>query len=443
MTKPFLPQSISVMVLFISLVNPSLADTEQQVAQDYAYLERLYKHLHANPELSFREEKTAQRLAKELRQTGYEVAEKVGGYGLVAVLRNGEGSVLMLRTDMDALPVLEQTGLPYSSKATAKNDVGNITPVMHACGHDIHMTVLVGTARQMVKSQSEWSGTLILVAEPAEEHGAGARLMLADGLFTRFPRPNYNFAFHASAELPAGMLGYAAGYTTANVDSVDIQVRGIGGHGAYPHKTKDPIVIAAEIVMALQTIVSREISPLKSAVITVGSIHGGSKHNVIGNKVDLQLTVRSYSDETRDYLLKRIREISENIARSAGLAEDLLPIIRIKKEFTPSGYNNPELTKQASDNLKTLLGDKQVIEVPPVMAGEDFSRYGREEPKIPSLMMWLGAVDPAVYAASKRDGTNLPSLHSSKFSPLPKETITTGVFSMTETALMLLKTEKP
>jgi len=407
-------------------------------ASEGDYLIALYEHLHEHPELSFQEQETSARIALELERAGFQVTTGVGGYGVVAVLENGTGPVLMLRSDMDALPVREQTGLPYASTVVATQDDGNEVPVMHACGHDVHMTVLVGTARALAASRDTWHGTLVLVAQPAEERGAGARLMLADGLFKRFPRPDYNLALHASAELPAGSIGYTRGYAMANVDSVDINIRGIGGHGAYPHKTRDPVVLAAELILQLQTIVSREISPLESAVITVGSIHGGSKHNIIGDSVKLQLTVRSYSDETRDYLLRRIREISIGLARTAGLPEELLPEVRVKDEYTPSVYNDPLLTDKAAAVLKSEFGEQNVREVPPVMAGEDFARYGRTQPPVPSLLFWLGTVDPERYSVATEEGENLPGLHSPLFKPLPAPAIETGVRAFTALVRSLL-----
>lgn len=407
-------------------------------ASERDYLIALYVHLHKHPELSFQEQETSARMALELEHAGFQVTTGVGGHGVVAVLENGAGPVLMLRSDMDALPVQEQTGLPYASSVLATQDDGTEVPVMHACGHDVHMTVLVGTARALAASRDTWHGTLVLIAQPAEERGAGARLMLADGLFKRFPQPDYNLALHASAELPAGKIGYTRGYAMANVDSVDIDVRGIGGHGAYPHKTKDPVVLAAELILQLQTIVSREISPLESAVITVGSIHGGSKHNIIGDSVKLQLTVRSYSDETRDYLLRRIREISLGLARTTGLPEELLPEVIIRDEYTPSVYNDPALTDQAVAVLKAQLGEQNVLAVPPVMAGEDFARYGRTEPPVPSLLFWLGTVDPERYSVAMKEGEALPGLHSPLFTPLPAPSIETGVRAFTALARSLL-----
>jgi len=410
----------------------------ESAMREQAYLLALYEHLHTNPELSFQEQATSARIAQELGDTGFRVTKGVGGFGVVAVLENGSGPTLMLRTDMDALPVEEQTGLPYASTSTAIQDDGTTVPVMHACGHDLHMTVLVGTARRLVAERNTWRGTLLLIAQPAEERGAGARKMLEDGLFERFPRPDYNLALHVSAELPAGFIGYTSGYAMANVDSVDINIRGIGGHGAYPHKTKDPIVLAAQLILQLQTIISREISPLESAVITVGSIHGGSKHNIISDSVRLQLTVRSYSDKTREYLLRRIKEISNGLARTAGLPENLLPEVIIKDEYTPSVFNDPDLTDRVVSVLRSEFGDSSVRAVPPVMAGEDFSRYGRTEPPIPSMLFWLGSVDPDRYSTAISKGENLPALHSPSFAPLPQPTIETGVHAFTALTQALL-----
>ncbi|REL28943.1 amidohydrolase [Thalassotalea euphylliae] len=418
--------------------NDITADLSNQIVEDYDYMNALYRHLHQYPELSKKEHKTSQRLAEELEKIGYTVTRGLGGTGLVAILENGDGPTLMLRADMDALPVAEQTSLPYASQVKTLDDAGNTVSVMHACGHDIHMTVVLGTARQMAANKATWQGRLMLVLQPAEEIGYGAKAMLSDGLFTKFPTPDYNLTMHVSADLPAGTIGYVKGYAMANVDSVDIRVKGQGGHGAYPHKTKDPVVIAAGIIMQLQTIVSREISPLESSVITVGSIHGGTKHNIIGNAVDLQLTVRSYSDSSRDYLLKRIKEISEGVAMTAGLSDDLLPVVKVKNEYTPAVYNQPEYTQGVVTQLKSAIGDEQIIEVPPVMAGEDFSRYGRTADKIPSALLWLGAVNTAKYQQAKQQATSLPSLHSPKFAPDPEPTIKTGIKGMTSAALMLL-----
>ncbi|MDP6377072.1 MAG: amidohydrolase [Pseudomonadales bacterium] len=428
------------LLLVLCLVWTDFAQTglREDIRRDSNYVRQLYEYLHANPELSWAEQATAAHLANALRELGFDVTPGVGGHGVVAVLRNGKGPTLALRADMDALPVRENTGLEYASTVTTSNDSGQTVAVMHACGHDVHMSVLVGSARRLAAMQSTWQGTLLLIAQPAEEVGGGARAMLDDGLYQRFPRPDYNFALHVSADLAAGRIGYVAGYSMANVDSVDIHVSGVGGHGAYPHLTKDPVVIAAQIVMALQTIVSREISPLESAVITVGSIHGGTKHNVISNGVDLQLTVRSYADETRNFLLRRIREISEGIALTNGLSGPLLPTVTVRDEYTPSVFNEPALVQRIAAHLSERLGAARLAQVPPVMAGEDFSRYARVTPKIPSALFWLGAVNPILIEEAKASGQSLPSLHSAQFAPLPGPTLEAGIHAMTETALLLL-----
>jgi hippurate hydrolase len=434
----FLTISSGLMPLLTAAESDSPVD--RLVEKDYAYVEQLYIHLHAHPELSFQEEKTSARLAAELRQLNFEVTEGVGGFGVVAVLRNGEGPTVMLRADMDALPVKEETGLPYASTALTTDESGKETPVMHACGHDMHMSCLIGTARTLHAMREQWHGTLVAIAQPAEERGAGARAMLADGLFTRFPRPDYALALHVSPVLEVGKVSYIKGYAMANVDSVDIKVRGTGGHGAYPHMTKDPVVLASQIVLALQTIVSRELSPTEPAVVTVGSIHGGTKHNVIPNEVDLQLTVRSYSDETRSLLLSAIERIALNTARSAGIAEDALPIVTVKDEYTPATYNDPELVDRVMGVIGELLGEENVNEDKPKMGGEDFGRYGREEPRIPIFMMGLGTVSPERFAESKREGgTPLPSLHSSRYAPDREATIKTGIKVLTAAILDLMQ----
>jgi hippurate hydrolase len=428
-------------ILFISLFTQSRADDtlKNAIHEDYPYIDRLYTYLHSHPELSFHEQKTSERLAKELRETGFEVTEGVGGYGLVALMRNGKGPTVMIRTDMDALPVKEKTGLPYASKQYYRGEEGHTVPMMHACGHDIHMSVFVGTARRMAAMKEQWSGTLMMIAQPAEEQGAGARLMLEDGLFKRFARPDYNLALHVSPELPSGTVAVVSGYSFANVDSVDISVYGLGGHGAYPHSAKDPVVLAAQIIVALQTIVSREVSPQDAAVVTVGSIHGGEKRNVIPEQVDLQLTVRSYTDETRKKVLDAIKRIALSQARSFGMPEDKLPKVQILNNYTPAVYNNPALSKRIREHLEETMGSQRVKSIQAAMVGEDFTHYGRVEPRIPSLMFRLGAADPTAYKQAKQQNISLPPLHSPHFAPPPETTIKTGVEAMTEAALLLLE----
>ncbi len=408
----------------------------------------IYKELHAHPELSGHEEKTSALVAKELKAAGYEVTEKFGKYekpgstpyGVIGVMKNGAGPTVLVRTDLDGLPVAEETGVPYASKDTQKNDEGKDVPTMQACGHDIHMSTFIGVARNLAKLKDRWQGTVILVGQPAEETGSGAKALLADGLYTKFPKPDFAVGLHDSAQMEAGKVGLTDGYIYANVDSVDVTVKGAGGHGAYPHKTKDPIVLAAEIIQGWQTIVSREVEPIDAAVVTVGSIHGGTKHNIIPDEVKLQLTVRSYKKETRAQVLAAIARIAKGMAIAAGMPEDRMPVVTVREdEFTPSTFNDPELSKRVAASLKAALGNEKFEKTDAVMGGEDFSLYTLEDRSVPSCMFTVGAVDPAKMAESKKNGTSLPSLHSSKFAPLPEPTIRAGVIGMTSVVLDLMK----
>jgi hippurate hydrolase len=414
------------------------AEVKRLVDQSYPDLEKLYTHIHANPELSFQEEKTAKRLADELRALGYEVTEKVGVHGVVAVLKNGPGKTLMIRADLDALPVKEETGAPYASTVTATDRAGKTVPVMHACGHDVHVTCLVGTARAMAAMKDRWSGTLVLIGQPAEELIRGAAAMLKDGLFTRFPRPDFCIALHVDGDIAAGKVGYVSGPAMANSDTVDITIRGVGGHGAAPHAAKDPIVIAAQTVLALQTIVSREVRPTDPCVITVGSIHGGTKHNIIPSEVALQLTVRTYKDDVRAQVLKAIERVAKGTAIAAGVPPELEPIVKVGESSTPATVNTPELVQRVTDTLRRTLGDDNVVKRDPSMGAEDFGLFGRQEPRIPIFMYRLGAVPPDKAAARNAGGPALPSLHSAKFLPDRDPTIRTGVLTMTSAALDLL-----
>ena len=441
-----MPRFLIAIALSLGLLAvPAAADEAlyQAIDNDYAYLEDLYLYLHRNPELSYQEQKTMKRIAAELGGLGFEVTENVGGFGLVGVMENGEGPTVLIRTDLDALPLQEQTGLPYASVIKGINQAGEEVSIMHACGHDIHMSAFIGTARRLVELKDTWRGTLVMIGQPAEERGGGARAMLNDGLFERFPLPDYNLALHDGAGAPAGTIGYTSGYALANVDSVDIIVHGIGGHGAYPHTTKDPVVLAAQIVVELQTLVSRVISPLDPGVVTVGSIHGGTKHNIISDNVKLQLTVRSYTDEVRKTLLDGIKRIAENLGRAAGLPEDKLPEVTVREdEHTPSTYNDPALSDRVTKAMRAAGVAGIIREMPPVMGGEDFSEYGRTEEKIPGFIFWIGAVNPEEYATTVAAGGSFPSLHSPFFAPDPEPTIKTGVRAMTIAALELLgKTE--
>ena len=405
---------------------------------DNAYLVALYKDLHKAPELSFQEVQTAARMAKEIKPLGFEVTTGVGKTGVVAVMRNGPGPILLIRTDMDALPVKEETGLPYASTASGRTLTGEIAPAMHACGHDVHMATWVGTARRLSAMKDEWSGTLVMIAQPAEEIGLGARAMLDDGLYTRFPKPQFELAVHDSAALPAGTVAIRTGYVMANVDSVDVTVRGVGGHGAYPHTTKDPIVLAAQIVLALQTLVSRENDPSDPAVVTVGSIHAGTKHNIIPDEARLQITVRSYKPEVRERLLAGIARIARGEAIAAGVPDNLMPITKVNDGYTPATYNTDGLTAKVTSVLKAQLGPDRVRILAPSMGGEDFSQYWLADKSAQSAFFWIGAVKQSTYDAAKGDVTVLPSIHSSKFAPDPAPTIETGVEAMTAAALSVL-----
>ncbi|MCM3418192.1 amidohydrolase [Sphingopyxis alaskensis] len=424
----------------LALAVPASAQTLRgEVQAQMPSLMAIYDDLHANPELSFMEVRSAGILAAEARKLGFEVTEKVGGTGVVAVMKNGPGPIVMVRADMDALPVTEQTGLPGASKVRVTTAEGVETGVMHACGHDTHMAAWVGVARLMAANKDKWSGTLVMIGQPAEERGAGARMMLEDGLYTRFPKPEYVLAFHDAAQFPAGMIGYAPGYALANVDSVDILVKGVGGHGAYPQTTKDPIVLASRIVGALQTLVSREISPLDSAVVTVGSFHAGAKHNIISDEARLQLTVRSYTDAVRDHLLDGIARIAKGEAIAAGMPEDRMPVVTVQKdEYTPATFNTPEFTEDMATFLKTSFGETRVVKVPPVMGGEDFGRFARADKDIKSLIIWVGGVPQAEFDAAKKEGRTLPSLHSPFWAPDAPAVISTATEALTAMAMKLM-----
>jgi len=396
----------------------------------------LYRELHQKPELSLEEHETATRVRQELAQAGYEVTPGVGGTGVVGVLRNGDGPVLLIRGDMDALPVTEATGLAYASHVQTKRADGSLVGVMHACGHDVHTSNLVGTARLLAALRDHWRGTVVIVAQPAEELGRGALAMIDDGLFERFPRPEYAIALHVDGDMAAGTLGIQSGWSAANVDSVDITIHGRGGHGARPHQAIDPIVAGAHFVTALQTLVSRRVRAIDPAVVTVGSFRGGSKHNVIPDDVKLQLTVRSYSDDVRAQLLDGIRQLAEDTCRTFQCPRP--PTVTLKDEYTPAVYNDPELAEAATRIFATLIGKENVVAKEPGMGGEDFGRYSREL-GVPGLIYRLGSVDPArVAAAAEPGGEPLPSLHSARYAPLPESTLRVGMRSLTNLALSLL-----
>ncbi len=408
------------------------------VSEDMPGLVELYKDLHANPELSFQEFETAKKLAARMRTLGFDVTEGVGKTGVVAVMKNGEGPTVMLRADMDGLPVIEQTGLPYASKRRAVPASGVETGVMHACGHDTHMAAWIGAAQLLAERKGEWSGTLVMILQPAEELGEGALAMLEDGLYERFPKPEYVLAFHDAAQAPAGTIGYSKGYALANVDSVDVVIPGIGGHGAYPHTTKDPIIIGTNIVSRLQTLVSRELNPLEPGVVTVGSFQAGSKHNIISDEARLQITVRSYTDEARALLLDGIKRISRGEALAAGMPEDKLPTVTVQDPYTPSTYNNPEFAERVMAGLRTRF-DGGVFEVPSVMGGEDFGQFRRADPEnIESLIFWVGGVPQDKYEAAQRGEAELVSLHSPFWAPDAPVVIATATEAMTAATLDLM-----
>jgi hippurate hydrolase len=395
-------------------------------------LEELYLDLHRNPELSLQETATAAKLAARLRESGFEVTEGVGGKGVVGVLRNGEGPVLMLRTDLDALPVEERTGLPHASRAKGKDDAGQPIAVMHACGHDLHMTAWTGAAALLARAKESWRGTLVAVGQPAEEKGAGAETMLKDGLFTRFPRPSFAVALHVTPELAAGRVGVTPGAAFASVDSVDVTIHGKGGHGAMPHRTVDPILIAARTVVALQALVSREKDPFEPAVVSVGSFQAGAKHNVIPPDAKLKITVRAYREEVRQKLLEGIRRVAAGEAMAAGAPAP--PDVTVV-ESTPGVVNDVPLTGRLRGAFSAALGEANVADLPPASVSEDFSFFGRE---VPASMFWLGVAGPAALAEAKAAGRALPPLHSAEFSPDYAPSIRTGVTALVAAALELL-----
>jgi hippurate hydrolase len=374
-----------------------------------------------------------------MRKLGFDVTEHVGQTGVVAVMKNGPGPVLLIRADMDALPVKEQTGLPFASKVMGKLPDGTETPVMHACGHDTHVATWLGTARRLSAMKGQWSGTLVMVLQPGEERVMGAKAMLDDGLFTRFPKPDYLLAFHDAATLPAGVIGVVPGYVLANVDTVNITVKGVGGHGAYPQNTKDPIVLASRIVTSLQTLVSRENDPQQPAVVTVGSFHAGTKSNIISDEAKLALTVRSYTPETRKLLLDGINRIARGEAIAAGMPEDKMPVIEIEQPSADATFNTEELSARMTKLFAAHFGADRVTQPKPVMAAEDFSRYWLADKSKQSLIFWVGGVPQAKWDAVKGDTLKLPALHSPFWAPDAEKVISTATEAMTVAALDVLK----
>jgi amidohydrolase len=421
-------------------------DLDQKIDSNIQDWVGSYKHLHQNPELSTQEKETSAFIAAALKKLGYEVTDHFGkyenpeltSYGIVAVMKNGPGPTVYVRTELDALPVTEKTGLPYASEVTVKRAGGDVG-VMHACGHDLHMTVFLGTAKMLAESKTEWSGTVVMIGQPAEETVGGAEAMLRAGLYRNFPKPDYVLALHDNSFLAAGKVAWKEGPILAGADSVDITVRGYGGHGAAPHTTKDPILIASEMVVMLQTIVSREMNPLQPTVITVGSFHAGTKHNIIPDDAHLQLTVRTMTPQQRVKALEAIKRVANGVASAAGVPADLMPVVEFSKDNVPATINDAALSQRVAGALGKALGKENVLPADPIMASEDFSLYALEDPKPPTMMFWLGAVDPQKIQDAKEKGTRLPSLHSSEFAPLPEPAIRTGVKAMTAAVEELLK----
>ncbi|WP_025764521.1 amidohydrolase [Dyadobacter tibetensis] len=438
--------SLFIYLIFISLNTTgkllAQADTKKAITtiidREYKPLENLYKYLHQHPELSLEEEETSKILARELEVVGCSVTTGIGGYGVVGVMKNGPGPVIMIRTDMDALPMREHTGVEFASNKTIKNKNGEDISLMHACGHDLHMSSWVGVSKVLNELRKEWKGTVVFVGQPAEENGQGARSMLSAGLFTRFPKPDYALAIHVNSALESGKVGLCFGHALANIDVIDITVKGKGGHGAVPQLTIDPIVLASKMILGFQTIISREISPQKSALISVGSIHGGTNANIIPDKVTLKLSVRSFDDEVQKSLIEKIMRTCEGIAFTAGLEPEDYPIIEIRNEYTPAVYNEPELTSKISNHFKQILGPENVLTLTPEMFGEDFGWYHRENPSIPTLIYSVGSVHPQKMAEALKSNKTLPSTHSSLYLPDLEPSLKMGILSMSAAVLHLL-----
>jgi len=433
-----LPLLLSLFAVSLSATPELKPVVEAKVNAEYPSLEAIYKDLHAHPELAFMEVNTAALLAKELRAAGFEVTEKVGITGVVAVLKNGPGPTVLVRADMDGLPIKEATGLPYASTAVVKDLSGKDQSAMHACAHDTHVTGLIGTARVLAAMKSQWSGTVVLIGQPAEEIVGGARAMLTDGLYTRFPKPDYALALHTWAQLPAGVIGYGEGPFLAGAAAVDILVRGVSGHGSSPHLAKDPVVLAAEIVGVLQTIVSREMKPGTVAVVTVGSIHGGTKRNIIPEEVKLELTLRAYDDQVMEQMIASIRRICTGLGVAAGLPADKLPVVTLMPDSIGVTSNEAALTRRLAGVFTAWLGADRVQDFPPVTGAEDFSLFGKTVDKIPTTIWFVGATAPEKFAESKLTGVPVPSNHNFGFAPVPEPTIKAAVTSMSAAVLDLL-----
>jgi amidohydrolase len=430
------------------LTPPVLAeDLGRFVDAELPGLVSTYKGIHAHPELSHHEEMTAALLATQLRKAGFTVTEHVGkypdgtqAYGVVAILENGPGPRLLIRTDMDALPIVEETGVSYASHVMSKNPAGQEVGVMHACGHDVHVTTMIGTARALAASRAKWHGTVMLIGQPSEETGDGAKAMLADHLYERFGTLNLAIALHDTNSRAAGTVAVTSGAALAGIASVDVTLRGIGGHGAQPQAGKDPVVMAGEFIVQVQTIVSRQENPRDPSVVTIGDIHGGTKRNVIPYEVKMELTARAFSDKAMQIILDGITHAAQGVALSAGVPEDRQPIVTIlNNESGPATYNDPALTTRVKAALVKALGVQNVFDEDPIMASEDFGLFGLEGHRIPTVMFWLGAMDPVKLAAAQAAGKSLPGPHTSLFEPVPEPTLRTGVTAMTSVAIALLQ----
>ncbi len=409
---------------------------EAQKQTSYAF--ELCKYLHQNPELSFQEFETAKRMAAELKSIGFEVTENFGGNSVVGIFKNGDGPTVMLRTDMDALPVEEKTAFEFASTKKANLD-GDEVSVMHACGHDIHMSTWTGTVRSLVQLKSEWKGTLMVIAQQAEEYSGGAGQAIDAGLFSKFPTPDYALAYHINPELETGQIGLREGPVFAGVKTVDITVYGVGGHGAYPQKCIDPIVIASRIVTDLQTIVSRELSPTEPAVVTVGSIHGGTRPNIIPDEVKMQLTLRYFSEETITKVISAIKRISNAAAKAAGMPDDKLPKVFVDPTETPPVLNDDVLSAKVEGFATEIIGKENIIETQPKMVGEDFGKYGLTPEDVPICLIWLGSTSPELMQQLKAEGKRPFPLHSAQLTPDYENTIRTGIEVMTANVIGLLE----
>ena len=426
--------SILSFAILTAFVAPEGIIDKEFIADDIDYLVDFYKEIHQNPELSLQEEETSKKLATELRKVDFEVTENFGGYDIVGIMKNGDGPTILYRTDMDALPMPEKTELAYSSKKEVPYQGGSVG-TMHSCGHDVHMATWLGVARYLSNNKSQWSGTLMMIGQPAEEIGQGAKMMLDNGLYQQFGVPDYGVGLHSNPTLRAGTIGIAPGYTMANTESIDIKVFGKGAHRASPHMSIDPVVIASMIVMDLQTIASRNVKPIDDVVVTVGAIKGGTKHNIIPDEVTLQLTVRTFREEVRKLVHQRIKEISRGIAIAAGLPDDKMPEVIIPDVYTPSNYNHPELVTQIEASASKVIGEENVLYAEPQMVGEDFARYGKTKEQVPTVLFWLGTV-----SQEKIDTGDLPGLHSPFYYPEPSESIATGVTVVSQSLIDLFGT---